>query len=137
MSGGVKHKFTAPNPDGSDPNKVRSSNWNDDHVIDLLSGSAGAGIDGPLHFDGSSAVTGCTRSGTVYTLTRCLFPSAAIVDVGVTVDCANSRILVAGKLTNNGHIHNDGANAAGAVGGALKAAQFFAATFAGGAGAGP
>lgn len=132
----VKHKFNATNPDGADPLKVRSSNWNDEHIIDLLSGSAGPGIDGALHFDGVAIPSGSTLSGSTYTLTRCIFPSTMIVDVGIAIDCNNSRIFVAGTLTNNGHIHNDGAAAALAVPGGAKAAAFFAATQAGGAGAG-
>lgn len=134
---GVKHKFVSTKTDGPDPDKVQHGPWNDDHAIDLRSTLQGSGIDGAVHFDGVSTVLGVAFSGGKYTLSRDIYPSAMIVDAGVQIDAANWRIFVAGKLTNNGHIHNDGGAAAQAVAGGSKSTGFFPATCAGGAAAGP
>ena len=71
-------------------------------------GIFGDGSDGALNFDGSSAVTGASRSGTTYTLTRDIFASSITIASGVTVLPAGFRIFCTGDLANEGNIHRDG-----------------------------
>lgn len=63
----------------------------------------GDGADGDVVFDGVSAVTGASRSGTVYTMTRSVAYNSMTVDSGVTVMAA-APIFVKETLTNNGTI---------------------------------
>lgn len=67
----------------------------------------GDGSDGALHFDGSNAVAGYSRSGSVYTAARNIYATSILTDAGVTVHTASSGgksygIFNQGLLTNNG-----------------------------------
>lgn len=89
----------------------------------------GDGSDGAAAFDGSTAVTGCSRSGSVYTATRDLFFTDAIFSANVTLKMAGFRLYVSGTLDThaaNVTIHVDGgagssvtAGTAGGNGGVL------------------
>lgn len=96
----------------------------------------GDASDGSVTFDG---VTDClsfsTRSGSTYTLTRCVYLASATVNSGVTVLGGGFRMFVNGILTNNGTISYAGNNASGATGGAARAANFIGGGSAGGNGA--
>jgi hypothetical protein len=90
-----------------------------------LNGVFGSGLDGVATFDGSTAVTGATRSGSTYTLARDVSYSSATVSTGVTVNTGGFRMFVSGTLTLAGTAvinrdGNPGANASG-TSGAVKA----------------
>jgi len=59
----------------------------------------GGGTDGAAVFDGSGAVTGCSRSGSTYTATRDLFYTNATFSAGVTLKMGGYRLYVNGTLT--------------------------------------
>lgn len=92
------------------------------------------GYDGALTYDGTTTILGVVPSGNTYTLSRDVFATSLTIDSGVTIRANNFRIWCTGTLTNNGTIHNSGANANNATQGAGVSAQVFAATAAGGAG---
>src|SRR3990167_8396228 len=64
--------------------------------------SFGDGSDGTAVFNGTDAVTGATRSGTDYTLTRDVYYTDATLSTGVTLNPAGYRIFGSGTLTLNG-----------------------------------
>lgn len=80
-------------------------------------GIYGDGSDGALVFDGTNAVTGASRSGTTYTLSRDIFATDITVNSGVTINTNLYRIFATGTLTNNGSIKLNGNDAAANVGG--------------------
>lgn len=101
----------------------------------------GGGGDGALHFDGTTTVLGMAPSGSKYTLSRDIHPSSVVIDSGVTIFCANFRIICRGSITGAGSsvslIHNNGNSAPVAVSGSIVsgaavAAGFYLATVAGG-----
>ena len=57
-------------------------------------------------------------AGGTFALTGDVYYINVTIGVGATLNTNGWRLFVSGVLTNNGHIHNDGANAVGAVGGA-------------------
>lgn len=78
-----------------------------------LAGSGGfwgAGLDGPLVFDGTTTVLGIVPVSGVYTLIRDLQPTSMQVDSGVEIRPARFRIIGTVKLTNNGRITANGSN---------------------------
>ena len=88
--------------------------------LNTISSWYGTGVDGVLHFDGVSTVTGfaglsLAPAASVYVLTRDLFASTMTVDAGVTINSAGFRVFVQGLLTNNGTIRQNGANGANAT----------------------
>ena len=76
----------------------------------------GRGGDGAAVFDGVNAVTGASRSGTVYTLLRNVFYTNATVSTGVIIKAVGLRMFCSGTLTLTGtaRIHNDGNGSNGA-----------------------
>ena len=66
----------------------------------------GDGSDGDVTFDGSSAVTGWTRSGSTYTFNAGAIPqyNNVTIDSGVTVNPTHCPLYVNGTLTLNGTI---------------------------------
>lgn len=59
-------------------------------ALNAGAGEFGTGEDGAAVFDGSTAVTGCTRSGSAYTATQALAFSSATFSNGVTLDMTNA-----------------------------------------------
>jgi hypothetical protein len=83
-------------------------------------GLLGDGSDGALVLDGTSAVTGFSRSGTTYTLNRECHSTTFTVNTGVTVKTQGYAIFCQGAFVNAGTIHDDGTSSvatAGAGGG--------------------
>ena len=73
------------------------------------SGVFGSGIDGALVLDGTSSVTGFTRSGTVYSPTRDIMATNLTVQPGVTLSLKVSwRVYCTGTITNAGTIDANG-----------------------------
>jgi hypothetical protein len=70
----------------------------------------GTGTDGTITFDGTSTILGIVPSGSVYTLTRSIYPANMTVNNGVTVNTASYQIFIQNILTNNGTISNNGSN---------------------------
>ena len=107
-------------------------------VFTSLSGSGlfGNGQDGPLHYDGVSTVLGVAPVSGTYTLTRDIWPSTMIVDLGVTVT-GPYRIIGSVSLELDGVIQrngNDGSPASpgpGTGGAALVAGSLPASSSAG------
>ena len=73
----------------------------------------GGATDGNLTLDGTSTVTGMSRSGTTYTLSRDIYAGNLTINSSVTLKAAGYRIFVRDTLTLNGTISNDGTNASG------------------------
>jgi len=65
----------------------------------------GDGSDGSATLDGSTAATGCSRSGNNYTATRDLFYTDLTVQSGKTLDMAGFVLHVTGTITNAGTIY--------------------------------
>jgi hypothetical protein len=80
-------------------------------------GSYGDGSDSTVTFDGSAAVTGTSRSGNTYTVTRDVFYSTVTVNSGIDVITNGFRFFVSTLLTNNGTIHWDGKAGVGSTAG--------------------
>lgn len=78
----------------------------------------GTGIDGAVHFDGTSTVLGLTPNSDVYTLTRDIVCTAITIDSGATIITAGFRIFCQGTLANAGTIQWNGYAASGQTGGA-------------------
>lgn len=77
------------------------------------SGVFGSGTDGALVLDGSSAVTGFTRSGSVYTPTRDIMATDLTVNSGVTLELRQSwRLYATGTFSNAGTVRGSGQNGA-------------------------
>lgn len=79
----------------------------------------GSGVDGVATCDGASAVTGMSRSGSVYTLSKNVQFTTLTINGGVTVKTNGLAIAASVALVNNGEIHNSGTsatNTTGAVG---------------------
>jgi len=98
----------------------------------------GDGSDGAATFDGSNAVTGCTRSGSVYTATRDLFYTDATFSAGVELKMAGFRLYINGTLnmtTAAPIISCDGGNASGTTPGTRPGASGILGTGSAGAGA--
>jgi hypothetical protein len=77
--------------------------------------------------DGESELFGDGNDGDMVitvntTLTRDIYPRQLTVNAGITLNAAGFRIVAKRGVTNNGVIHNNGSDAAGAVGGAAGAA---------------
>lgn len=89
-------------------------------------GFFGDGADGALTYDGSTTILGMVPSGSVYTLTRDIYPSSMTVNTGVTIKNRGFRIICKGTLTLTGtaKIHDNGNNGTntGTKGSALAAA---------------
>lgn len=100
----------------------------------------GDGSMGAAAFDGALGVTGCSRSGSVYTATQDLFYTDAVFAANVTLKMAGFRLYVSGTLDCHAStviIHADGGAASGSTqGAAAGASAILAATGAGGAGGG-
>lgn len=65
----------------------------------LGTGNFGSGIDGAVNFDGSSAVSGFTRSGSTYTATRPDYAfTTATFSGGVVVDMSQGGTVASGEL---------------------------------------
>lgn len=104
----------------------------------------GDGSDGDMAFDGASAVTGCSRAGTIYTLTRDIYPSSMTFTDTATLKTENYRIFCRGTIDTSAStlpgsqvyavIMNQGGAAALNVAGTAAAAGSLAGGGAGGAG---
>lgn len=89
-------------------------------------GDFGDGNLGTAAFDGSTAVTGCTRSGSVYTATKDLAFTTATFSSGVTLDLSGGTagfelmcsVSLVGPGSGTATIKCDGNSASGATGGA-------------------
>lgn len=68
-------------------------------IPSLLNPAYGDGSDGVITYDGSTTILGVVPSGSVYTLTRDIFPQTMTVNSGVTVNTGGYRIYVRGVLT--------------------------------------
>lgn len=90
----------------------------------------GDGSDGAATFDGSSAVTGWSRSGSTYTALRHTHFTNATVSTGVTLNPSGFGMWVNGTLTLTGtaKIDASGANAVGQVAGAVPASGIWRGT---------
>lgn len=85
----------------------------------------GNGQDGALTYDGTTTILGMSPSSSIYTLTRDIYGTTIIVNVGVTIETAGYRIFAKISLTNSGIIKrtpNNGGNGAGITGGTAGAA---------------
>ncbi len=83
-------------------------------------GQFGDGSDGVGVMDGSTAVNGCTRSGSTYTATRTCFFTNLTISVGVTFKPDGWPIFGTGTLTNNGDINVNGGDAVTTTDGAIS-----------------
>jgi hypothetical protein len=85
--------------------------------------SFGDGSDSTAAFDGVNAVTGASRSGSTYTLTRDVYYTTMDVSTGVTINPAGYRIFVRNTLTLNGTAtiarNGNAGTAGGAAGGGV------------------
>jgi hypothetical protein len=70
----------------------------------------GNGSDGIIDVVGGAVISGMTRSGNIFTLTRDIFATDLTIGNGKIVDTNGYRIFVKGTLTNNGTISRDGNN---------------------------
>lgn len=87
--------------------------------------SFGDGSDGDAVCDGSTSVTGMSRSGSTYTMTRDVYFDDLTINASVIVNMNGYRVFVRDTLTVNGLIHrngNAGGNASGTTGGSGGAA---------------
>jgi hypothetical protein len=74
----------------------------------------GDGSDGVVTFDGAATFAFATLSGSVYTLLRDVnLAGGSVINSGVQVEMACSRIYCTGQLTNNGTISANGVSATG------------------------
>lgn len=142
--------FTAATPASGDARTAASVQEAVEPLVDkaealrLDGGNAdfGDGSDGAAAFDGATAVTGCTRSGSVYTMTRHCFWTTGTISNNVEVKSAgflpHFNVLLdanstSPKITCNGNA-GSGVTGGTAVGGILGGA---AAGGSGGASGGP
>src|SRR5262249_22818824 len=65
-------------------------------------GEFGSGVDGAAVFDGSTAVAGFTRSGSVYTATRDAFFTDVTSGPGVTIDMTGGGTITGWDIWCNG-----------------------------------
>ena len=113
-SGGTKGMVPAPGTGDAAAGKVLAADGTWKTPGSLAPGSLGlqwlwgSGIDGALLFDGTSAVTGFNRTGTVYSITKSenVEATSIQVDSGVTVRMNGRAIFCQGTLTNNGLIEH-------------------------------
>jgi hypothetical protein len=126
LSGGAANPLSPADPLPVGPNANFSAGFTaqgwqiQGQLTNLVAHNAGlygTGADGSVIFDGASAVTGASRVGSVYTLTRDSNYNNATVNSGVTVVTNGWRLQCAGLLLNNGNINNNGASAAVGVAG--------------------
>ena len=83
----------------------------------------GDGSDGDVTIDASSdSYAFGSLDGTVFTLSRDIYADDLTVDSGYTLRSNGFKIFAKGTLLNNGTIHRNGNNAAGATAGAALAA---------------
>jgi hypothetical protein len=79
----------------------------------------GGGDYGVIAFNGTNVYSFATLSGSTYTVNRDLFAAdGSSVSAGITVITNGFRFFCNGTLTNNGTIHDGGANAVASVAGA-------------------
>lgn len=77
----------------------------------------GDGSDGNAVLDGIATFSWATLVGSTYTLLHDVYLNNLTVNVGATLKTAGSRICIAGTLTVNGTIQNNGNNASGPTAG--------------------
>lgn len=94
----------------------------------------GDGTDGPIVLDGVAAISGMSRSGSVYTLSKNFFADSLTVNSGVTLRTANYQLFCRKTLTNSGNVNNDGNNATGQTAGAAIPAAYLGVSQAGASG---
>lgn len=108
-----------------------------------VGGHFGDGSDGTATFDGSTAVTGCTRSGSVYTAIKDLAFTTSTFTNGVTLDLSggtagfelNCSVALVGPASGTATIKCNGNAASGATAGAaLTSSSPIGATSGAGAG---
>ena len=111
--------------------------------------SYGDGADGTATCDGSTAVTGMSRSGSIYTMTRDVYFTILTINDGVTVKKNGYRLFVNDTLNLNGILDrngNDGGTggvgmfvnsgiASGGGGGAALSTGYLTGSLSGGSGA--
>jgi hypothetical protein len=95
----------------------------------------GDGSDGAVTLDGTVTVSGITKAGSVYTLSRDFYFSALTINSGVTLNTKAYRLFCTGTVNNAGTIACNGAagGADGTAGAAINSSGMLA-TAAGGAG---
>ena len=96
----------------------------------------GDGSHGQAIFDGVTTFnTFSSLAGSTYTLTRDTFlADGSTINAGITLYTAGFRLFCKGRLINNGTIHNNGKDAAGAVAGTATPVGTLGIGVAGGAG---
>lgn len=106
------------------PLKTLANNdaWQNQQVSAALAGMFGDGSDGAFTFDGSTTPSWATRSGSVYTLSRDVFPTNWTFNVGTSLKMRGYRVFGNGTLdtsaTSGGGVLNaDGAAASGSTSG--------------------
>lgn len=116
-------------PDDGDARTAAAQNTPDQAIANLLEatqrvafgpGLFGDGSDGAAAFDGSNAVTGASRVGSVYTLTRDVYYTTATLSAGVTVKLSGFRLFCSVLLDMTAAtttISADGAAASAGTGG--------------------
>lgn len=108
-------------------------------VSDPVDRAYGDGSDGTVTFDGATAVAGCSRSGSVYTMTRSVQYVDATIQNGVSVKSnAAGAFCCTGTLTvdSGGILDFNGNAASGGTPGAGVGASFVGVSAAGGSGSG-
>lgn len=87
-------------------------------MLGIRLGEFADGSDGTVIMDGSTAVAGCTLSGSIYTATRSVFFANLTINSGVTFKPDGWPVYVQTTLTNNGAIRCDGSAGVGTASGA-------------------
>lgn len=84
-----------------------------------VNGIFGSGVFGDATLDGIADPFGWGLSGSTYTMSYDMAANNLTIDPGVIVDTNGWRLFIAGTLTNNGTIHNNGNNASGVTAGGV------------------
>jgi hypothetical protein len=92
--------------------------WQAPAVQTIPGGWYGDGSDGTADCDGSTGVSGMSRSGNVYTQTRDCYFANLTINAGKTVNGAGFRMFVSGTFTVNGRYAVDGGAGTTSAGGA-------------------
>lgn len=132
----VDADYTAA-PASTVPFSFATAGQNERTVFASRLGLFGDGVDGALHFDGTTAVTlgdgsTLTPSSNIYTLTRDLFATTVIVDSGATVKTAGFRIYSTLSVANAGTLSANGKDASGATAGGTWSGTISSGSAAGG-----
>lgn len=127
-SGGTKGLVPAPGSGDAAAGKFLKADGAWTVVTGFIPTSAfvsqwGGGALGAITFDGSSAVTGFSRSGSTYTATAPCGATNATIDAGVTVLMNGHTMNCTGTLTVNGTLRSNNGDSTGITAGSATAAQ--------------